>query len=81
MSHHCPDCQRVLYSRRLTHCGYCGAAIPESMRFTSEEVAARDREIESSNERFRERERAAAEEEAARRRDRGDDGIDSSVFF
>jgi len=81
MSHHCPECQQELYSRRLKNCGFCGAPIPESLRFTAEEAAARDEEIEKSNERFRERERVAAEEEAARRRDRGHNGIDPFGLF
>ena len=76
MSHHCPECQRILYSRRLKHCGYCGTAIPESLRFSPEEIEQRDRELEISHEQFRERQRAAAEEQAAKRKQQGDDGMD-----
>ena len=79
MSHCCPSCQRVLYNRRLTHCGFCGAEIPASLRFTPEEIAALDRkmkEVEEMEEQRRQRERAAAEaeKEKARRRDAGSAG-------
>jgi hypothetical protein len=75
MSHLCPGCQRVLYNRRLTHCGFCGALIPESLRFTPEEIAALDQKTAELEEQRRQRERAVAkEEEEARRRDSGDPG-------
>ena len=78
MSHYCPSCQRVLYNRRLTHCGFCGAGIPESLRFTPEEIAALDRKMAEMEEQRRQRERAAAEaeeeKEKARRRDAGSAG-------
>ena len=72
MSYYCPSCQRVLYNRRLTHCGFCGAEIPGSLRFTPEEIAALDRKMAELEEQRRQRERAAAEaeEEKARRRRR-----------
>jgi hypothetical protein len=63
MEHHCPNCQRVLYNRRLKHCGFCGACIPEELRFTPEETAALDckmAELEAS------RKRRELAEEAAR---------------
>ena len=81
MSHHCPSCQRVLYSRRLTHCGYCGAQIPEELRFTPEEIAALDQKRAELEAQRKERERLAEEEEVARRRATGDDGIDFSAFM
>ena len=31
MPHLCPNCQRAVYSSNLTHCGYCGAALPSSL--------------------------------------------------
>ncbi len=74
MSHHCPTCQRVLYNRRLTHCGFCGAEIPESLRFTPEEIAALDLKLAELEEQRRQRERAVAEDEEARRREAGDGG-------
>jgi ribosomal protein L37E len=43
MKHHCPKCQRILYNRRLKRCGFCGAPIPEELRFTPEETAALER--------------------------------------
>jgi hypothetical protein len=45
MKHYCPNCRRVLYNRRLKCCGYCGASIPEELRFTPEESAALDHEL------------------------------------
>ena len=65
MKYHCPKCQRVLYNRRLKRCGFCGASfcgasIPEKLRFTSEETAAIERkmaELEASR-----KEREPAEE-------------------
>jgi len=42
MSYNCPNCQRVLDDRQLAHCSSCGAPIPESLRFTEEEIAARE---------------------------------------
>ena len=81
MSHHCPECERVLYSRRLMHCGYCGAIIPDSLRFTPEEIAERDKEMDELKRQQKVRERVAAEEEAARRRSAGDDLIDFSSFM
>ena len=76
MSHYCPSCQRVLYNRRLRRCGFCGAEIPESLRFTPEEIAALDRNMAEMEEQRRQRERVAAEaeEEKARRRDAGSAG-------
>lgn len=40
----CPACHRPLYNRRLKACGYCGAVVPEELRFTPEEIAELDRE-------------------------------------
>lgn len=45
MKHKCPKCSRLLYDRRLTCCGYCGAVIPEEMRFSPEEIAEAEQEI------------------------------------
>jgi hypothetical protein len=76
MSKHCPKCQRVLYNRRLTHCGFCGGPIPDELRFTPEEIAVLDRKLADLEEQKRQRELAAAkEEEEARHRDAGDPGI------
>jgi len=46
MRHNCPSCERVLYNRRLKRCGFCGATIPEELRFTPEETAALERKME-----------------------------------
>tara|TARA_Y100001934_G_C12356449_1_gene778450 strand:+ start:2186 stop:2425 length:240 start_codon:yes stop_codon:yes gene_type:complete len=42
---HCPSCERVLYNRRASQCGYCGAHIPEELRFTADEEAELDRQL------------------------------------
>jgi len=75
MSYHCPQCQRALYNRRLTHCGFCGAPIPGEMRFTPEEIAELDRKMAQLEEQRQQRERAAQKEEEERRRDSGDPGV------
>ena len=77
MSHRCPSCQRVLYNPRLSHCGFCGADIPENLRFTPEEIAALDREMTELEEQRKQRERVAEE---ARRAEGGDTGVDYSAF-
>ena len=64
----------MLYNRRLTHCGFCGAQIPDDLRFTPEEIAALDQKMAELEEQRRQRERVAAEEEEARRRAAGDSG-------
>jgi len=82
MSHCCPRCQRVLYNRRLKDCGFCGATIPEELRFTPEEIAALDREMAVLQERRRQREEAEKQaKENAKRRDAGDTDIDLTGFF
>jgi len=67
MNYHCPKCQRALYNRRLTHCGFCGAPIPDELRFTSEEIAKLDREMAELDEQRRQRQIAADKEEAEAR--------------
>jgi len=56
MSYHCPTCQRLLYNRRLTTCGFCGALIPASLRFTAEEIAALDKKMVELDEQRAQRE-------------------------
>ena len=73
MSHKCPSCQRVLYNRRLKNCGFCGAPIPERLRFTPEESAELERKIAELEQQRRQRERAAEKEEEGR--DSGDPGV------
>ena len=68
MNYQCPTCQRVLYNRRLPKCGFCGASIPESLRFTDEEIAKMDKKMANLDEERVRRERVAAEEEEARRK-------------
>ena len=82
MSHRCPSCQRVLYNRRLKACGFCGAPIPEELRFTPEEVASLDRQMAEVERQGRQRGKAAAKEaEGARRHDAGDCGISLTGFM
>jgi len=62
MGYRCPACQRVLYNRRLTHCGFCGADIPQHLRFTPEEITALRRELAELEQRRKQRELAADKE-------------------
>jgi hypothetical protein len=71
MKVHCPSCHKVLYSRRLKQCGFCGAEIPEELRFTEEEIAALDRRLAESAARRKENEREFDEREAKRQADSG----------
>ena len=73
MSYNCPTCDRLLYNRRLTHCGFCGAQIPEELRFTPEEIAVLDGKSAELEAHRLERERAA---ERARQEDRDDGDVD-----
>ena len=59
MGHACPLCHRLLYDRHLTNCGYCGAAIPERLQFTAEEIAELDRETAKLDEHRKQREHDA----------------------
>ncbi len=63
----CPSCERVLYNRRLKRCGFCGAIIPEELRFTPGEIDALDRKMAESEAAGKERnkERELAEKAAA----------------
>jgi hypothetical protein len=38
MNYYCPSCQRMLANHRLPQCSFCGALIPDSLRFTAEEI-------------------------------------------
>ena len=58
----CPNCQRILYDRRLTNCGYCGARIPDELRFTPERIAELDQEMAIMEEERKRRLREAEEE-------------------
>ena len=74
MSYHCPSCHRVLYDRRLTHCGFCGADIPEGLRFTPKEITAQDREMKQLEQQSKQRQmvvdKKEKEEEDRRRKER-----------
>jgi hypothetical protein len=77
MSYLCPECQRELYNRRLAHCGFCGAPIPEELRFTPEQIAKLDREMADLDERRKQRQLEAEKDEKERR----EREIDSSGYL
>jgi ribosomal protein L37E len=79
MNHKCPNCQRVLYNRRLKACGFCGAPIPEDLRFSPEECATLDRKMAELEEHRRQRELDAAKED--KQRDDGEPGLDFTGFL
>ena len=68
MSHKCPSCQRVLYNRRLRNCGFCGALIPEDLRFSPEESAALEQKMADLEEQRRQRQIAADKEAEEKKR-------------
>ena len=80
MSHICPSCDRVLYNRRLEVCDFCGAPIPEELRFTPAEIAELDRKKAKSEEQKRQREqvRAQEDEKEEERRRAANDGSPSN---
>ncbi|MCA9772058.1 MAG: hypothetical protein KC466_06590 [Myxococcales bacterium] len=39
MAYQCPACQGPVYNRRRAACEHCGAAIPEEMRLSAEQIA------------------------------------------
>jgi hypothetical protein len=45
MPHLCPKCQRAVYSTKLTHCGYCGVALPADLFCSSLEDAIAHRDV------------------------------------
>lgn len=70
----CPACNRLLYSRRHRHCGFCGAELPPEALLTEEEVAAIEaekKEIEARRAKAK-----AKEEEENRKRSASDIGGD-----
>ena len=65
----------MLYNRRLKNCGFCGAPIPEDLRFTPEESAALEQKMaELEKERRRRQLATDKEEEEKKRREAGDNG-------
>ncbi len=67
MSHHCPNCQRLVYNRRLKNCGYCAAPIPIEIQFTEREKDALDQKMAELQEQRKEREREAERKAAEKR--------------
>lgn len=45
MDERCPACDRPLYDRTRATCGYCGAQVPEALRFTPGEGLAHRTEL------------------------------------
>jgi hypothetical protein len=63
MTVHCPSCNRILYNRRLKNCGFCGALLPENLRFTPAEIAKLEK-IEKDLEKSAAERRKKADEES-----------------
>lgn len=47
----CHQCQRTIFNRRLAHCEFCGADIPEELRLSEDEKKA----LESQYQQYRRR--------------------------
>ena len=62
MSHHCPNCQRIIFNRRLKRCDFCGAVILAELRFSAEEIVELDREMAQLAERRKKRDLEQEEE-------------------
>jgi hypothetical protein len=69
----CPSCQRLLYSRRHKHCGFCGAKLPAEVLFSDEEIAAIEAEQEAMA--IRRAKDKAKEEEEKKNQAAGDGGM------
>ena len=72
MNYLCPKCHRVIYNRRLHYCGFCGAVIPNELRFSAEEIAELDRKMSLMEEQTEERERIREAKEEVRKRHSAD---------
>ena len=64
----CPNCHCILYDGRLSKCGVCGGDVPESLRFTEQEVATLDHKLEEYRLARKRVEIEAEKEEAERKR-------------
>lgn len=42
----CPACSRLIYDRKRTTCGFCGAGIPPELMFTEVEIKAHRDEMD-----------------------------------
>lgn len=49
----CPSCQAPVYSRRHKWCGVCGEVLPDSCRFTSDEVERVNALLQAERQRHR----------------------------
>jgi hypothetical protein len=77
----CPSCKRLLYSRQLPRCGYCGALLPEGVRLADHEIdelKASIREIDARRAVAKETEEVEREER--RRREQNLDTTGGGFF-
>lgn len=73
----CPSCNRLLYSRRRTHCD-CGAELPPECRFTEDEIE----ELDLDRERLAARRAAFKAKEEEEKKKQGDGGgFDAPMMF
>jgi hypothetical protein len=70
MNYNCPACQREIYNRRLTRCGFCGAEIPADLRFSADEIAALDAQMAAFEKQRAEHQRAIDAEKERQRKAR-----------
>jgi len=72
MSAHCPKCNRPVYSRRQKFCGFCGAELPEELKFTEAELTElAKQDAEAAARRKARKLKDEAEEEERRKADSG----------
>jgi hypothetical protein len=64
MSYHCPACDGVLYDRRRSTCGFCGATLPDELLFTPEQRETLQKQEEVDKLRREQREKEEAERRA-----------------
>ena len=69
MSFHCPNCHGVLYDRKRSICGFCGATVPPELLFTPSQLEVLRQDAEAADQRRQQRE---ADEKARRDKDIGD---------
>jgi hypothetical protein len=76
---HCPACGRLVYSRRLKKCGFCGLPLPPEFLLTEAEIEVMDQERREMQER-RKRDKEKEEEERKKQQSAGDGG-NAALFF
>jgi len=70
----CPACGFAVFNRRLAKCESCSAALPNELRYSSEELKSIEAEHESNETIRRQLAREAAEREASEAERRRFDG-------